>query len=66
MKTYNVILTSQTTGRITEEYQDATMDDILRIIEKHGNDQMPVDMDSLMRGDSCELNSDSYIRVEKA
>ncbi|GEM_PF-2754722 len=64
MERFNVTITSQATGKVTKEYRDVTMNDVLLIVENSGNDQFPVDVELL--DNSQELNSDSYIYIERS
>ncbi|HPM11688.1 MAG: hypothetical protein LC101_01430 [Flavobacteriales bacterium] len=63
MKTYNVTLTSQITGKVTKFYEDVSLNTVQLIIE--ANDSMMM-ADEICDGESHELNCDLYIKVERS
>ncbi len=63
MKTYNVTLTSQITGKVTKFYEDVSLNTVQLIIE--ANDSMMM-ADEICDGESHELNCDLYIEVERS
>lgn len=63
MKTYNVTLTSQATGKVTKYYEGVTINTVQLIIEANSNTDMSAK--DIIDGQSHELNCDLYIKLEE-
>ena len=63
MKTYNVTLTNQQTGKVVKEYENISKNDIQLIIEINHNYKMNVE--DILDGESHELNCDLHISVNE-
>lgn len=59
---YNVTITKQQNPKDVRKYEDQTKNQVLLILEKYHNDQF---LDPEWDGESHELNSDEYIKIEK-
>jgi len=59
---YNVTITKQQNSQDVRFYEDVTKNTVTSIIEKYHNEQFPFPK---WDGESYELNSDEYIRIEK-